>query len=258
MCLCRRGGGREVSVYLNLPGERGRGKTTDPRWGQRGAAPAEDEIDQFWSVSSPGRAGGGGGARERSPLPPAGKRRGIWERERSEGRSLPRGLAGSGENRTTRWVLKPPPAEAPAGWAVRPSPSGRPRAGNPLYATWFAGKRSFPIDSPLLFLIGAATLLSRIFWVFPSKFWREKMFKKRTRVSYYPKAPFPPDEYFPSVPSRARKKARPRNTMQKQKENSGSIDHNINWIWRGATICVIFRMGECTARLPSPAADSSA
>lgn len=34
------------------------------------------------------------------------------------------------------------------------------------------------------------------------------------------------------------KKARPRTTVRKQKENSGNIYHNVNWIWREAPICV--------------------
>lgn len=70
------------------------------------------------------------------------------------------------------------PAEATAGWAVRACSSARPRAENPLFAACFSRKRSFPIDFPLLVLIGAATLLSRIF-IFPLKFWATAdVFKK--------------------------------------------------------------------------------
>lgn len=39
-------------------------------------------------------------------------------------------------------------------------------------------------------------------------------------------------------PGHVKKRDQGINTVQKQRENSGSIDHNINWIWRGATICV--------------------
>lgn len=121
---------------------------------------------------------------------------------------------------------------------MRPSPLSRPRVGNPLFAIRFSGKRCFPIDLPLLFHIGAATLLSRIsiFPLKPGATKKKKISLKRTHVSYYHKTPFPLHEYFLFFLSRADKKAQPRTT--EQKENSGNIYCNVNWIWREAPICV--------------------
>lgn len=118
-----------------------------------------------------------------------------------------------------------------------------PRAGPALEIHFSPLGLRVNVRFPLIFLYNnfPSRLLAALphsFFFFPRNSGREKEFSKKTRVSYCHKTSFSLDEYFLCTLSRAtektrgqlKKKTRPSDIVQKQKENSENIDYNISWI----------------------------